>query len=195
MNWNEFAKEVHDNSVAHGWWEDERSIAEIAALCHSELSEALEEYRAGRGMVWYKCDGHVCDELQCDGCDVRNERSDKPEGIAVELADCIIRILDWFGKNSLDALALIDEGARGYMLFQSAEYKTFGEFIGHMHWGLSSSVEANFTYYKNPEKWMGGVIAEIMEWAENNYVDMEEILRIKHEYNKSRPYRHGGKKL
>lgn len=42
---NEFAAEVHKNAVEHGWWEGERTFPEIVALIHSEVSEALEEYR------------------------------------------------------------------------------------------------------------------------------------------------------
>lgn len=38
MNMNELAKEIHQNAVEHGWWEEERSFGEIVALCHSELS-------------------------------------------------------------------------------------------------------------------------------------------------------------
>lgn len=83
MNINEFEKEIHQNAVEHGWWDEERSFAEIVALCHSELSEALEEDRAGKPMIYIK-----------DG---------KPEGKAVEMADCIIRILDWMGKANIDA--------------------------------------------------------------------------------------------
>lgn len=103
---NDLAKEIHKNAIEHGWWDEPRVFGEIVALCHSELSEALEEYRANRPMIW------------------RDE--DKPEGIAVEMADCIIRILDWAGREG---------------------------------------------------------------------VDMDAVIRDKMEYNKMRPYRHGGKAL
>ena len=45
---NEFMREVHENAKNHGWHEEKRSFGELIALCHSELSEALEEYRNGK---------------------------------------------------------------------------------------------------------------------------------------------------
>lgn len=45
---NNLAAAVHENAVAHGWWEQERELPEILMLCVSELAEALEEYRSGR---------------------------------------------------------------------------------------------------------------------------------------------------
>ena len=83
MTIKEWAEKIHENAVNHGFWENEKSFAEIVALCHSELSEALEEDRAGKPMIYMQ-----------DG---------KPEGKAVEMADCIIRILDWMGKENIDA--------------------------------------------------------------------------------------------
>jgi NTP pyrophosphatase (non-canonical NTP hydrolase) len=50
------------------------SVPEMIALAHSELSEALESHRAGEPILWYRAASH------------------KPEGIAAELADCVIRI-------------------------------------------------------------------------------------------------------
>lgn len=37
---NELAAAVHENAVAHGWWEQERELPEILMLCVSELAEA-----------------------------------------------------------------------------------------------------------------------------------------------------------
>ena len=104
---NELAKQVHRNAVKHGWWRPARRLPEILMLCVSELAEALEEYR----------DGHDVREVYY--------RKEKPEGVPIELADCIIRILD------------------------------FCAYAG---------------------------------------IDIEEAIRTKVKYNRTRPYRHGGKK-
>ncbi len=48
----EWAREIHENAVAHGWWEGDRSTGEIIALIHSELSETLEEAREDRPMIY-----------------------------------------------------------------------------------------------------------------------------------------------
>lgn len=80
-------EQIHGNAVEHGWWDDPRSFGEIVALCHSELSEALEAYRNGEPMVW--------------------DNNGKPDGIAVEMADCVIRIFDWFGAVGISPYEVI----------------------------------------------------------------------------------------
>ena len=112
MNLNEYTKKIHDNAVSHGWWDEERSFGDIVALCHSELSEALEEYRAGRPMEWHECrlDGEPCEGKSCECTSCGGSMMiEKPEGIAVEMADCLIRILDWFGREGLDADRIVQE--------------------------------------------------------------------------------------
>lgn len=75
----------------HGWHEDidDRTFVEKLALVHSEVSEALEEYR----------DGHLIDETYFDGT--------KPEGVPIELADAVIRIFDLAGIYGIDIDAAI----------------------------------------------------------------------------------------
>ena len=109
FNIKELQKAVHDNAIEHGWYQDNetRHFGDLISLCHTELSEAYEEYRNGKGFneTYYSTKG-------------------KPEGIPSELADVVIRIMDMC------------------------------------------------EYYN---------------------IDLEKIILEKHEYNKTRPYKHGGK--
>lgn len=115
MNINELAKEVHENAVNHGWWEKPPSLPEALCLIHGELSEALEEYRNGSPLVYGTCalSPDDCDfALTCENVghpDAGGEKAGacKPEGIAVELADVILRTLDLMAALGVDVDAVV----------------------------------------------------------------------------------------
>ena len=124
ININEFAAAVHENAVNHGWWEKEPSFPEIIALCHSELSEALECYRKKLPSVYF------IDEDTVVGSGIESDLGryigQELKGSAVELIDCILRILDYCAAKN---------------------------------------------------------------------IDIEKLLILKNEFNKTRPYKHGGKRI
>lgn len=85
----ELQREIHETAVEKGWWDEPRDFGMILCLMHSEISEALEAWRDKRG-AWYDDDG-------------------KPEGWAVELADCTIRILDMCESRGINLQDVIEE--------------------------------------------------------------------------------------
>lgn len=195
MDLNEFAKEVHANAVAHGWWETERDPAEIIALIHSEWSEALEEYRAGRPMVWYavNADCQMCGDrpvIYNEICETNNcDAGHKPEGIAVELIDGCIRILDFAAHEKVS------------LKFENIEelFPNFPTQITALHYYTSSVMNyvGRNGKLKAPNRipeLLGEMIDNVFKYIRTQGLDPEKIMREKHEYNKTRPYRHGGKK-
>lgn len=91
MHISELCERAYQQSKDKGFHDGEYNVAEKLALIHSEISEALEEHRAG----------HKPNEVYYNG--------EKPEGFGVELADAVIRICDLAGKEDIDLEALISE--------------------------------------------------------------------------------------
>lgn len=104
---NALAAECHRIAVDHGWWDKPPSFGETVVMCHAELSEAVEEYRDGMPMAYVEDSSG--DQF---GSWIPEENPEKwgdkkPEGVAVEMADCLIRLLDWFGANGLDVETIV----------------------------------------------------------------------------------------
>lgn len=204
LDLNAFMQDVHQNAIAHGWWETERTPGTVRSLIHDELSEALEEYRAGRPMIWHgcnntnaesRCEESACSEYWAGACAI-GCMDPKPEGIAVELMDFAIRIFDYLARldwplpesmNTEQKLAdwAIDE-------FQDDQDRDvlkleLPDLVDILHDEVSlSSVLKNNSYLIT-----GAGLA--MAWVSAHGVDPAQLLMQKHEFNKTRSYKHGGK--
>jgi transposase-like protein len=131
MKINELATEIHKNAIEHGFFEcnicngkgriengpmDDgtyieydcpqcngtgkyRNDSEMLSLIHSELSEALEQLRLNYDV---KQIATFTEILPNNAYYLGGEYGNKPEGWAVELADCLIRILDMVKYKGID---------------------------------------------------------------------------------------------
>jgi len=94
---------AHEEAKSNGWWENgERNIGELCMLMVSEISEAFEAHRNGGAM-----DDHLPDV----------------PGMHAEMADTIIRILDYCGSEGIQI---------GEIVFRKIRYNRTR---GHRHGG------------------------------------------------------------
>lgn len=198
MDINEFAKDVHRNAVEHGWWETDRDIGEVMALIHSEWSEALEEYRAGRPMAYQvQSYGIVQGRIQTDMA--KWFPGQKPEGIAVELIDGCIRIFDYLGKDGI-RLRGVDTLEQLMDTAPEVTYKIgLPRLIANLHLKTSQAYQLLDEVGSDEKMFVRGIaimfeaVAVSCGWIKEQGHSPEVIMRMKHGYNRTRAYKHGGK--
>lgn len=110
---NDLSEEIVENNEKHGFYADDRTFGDKMMLAVSELSEALDEFRDGRalGEIYFVVKGQPITEVSGYTWQIGQELplpvylrliNDfpnvveflKPEGIPIELVDCLIRVLD-----------------------------------------------------------------------------------------------------
>jgi hypothetical protein len=109
MTLDELVQQSYEIAKSKGWWDKPRSFAALTLLMESEISEALEDYRAGRGLseVWYEhklenAAGSVGPGTLMDASPIGPSGGlGKPCGISSELADVVIRCCDFAGHYGL----------------------------------------------------------------------------------------------
>lgn len=197
----ELAAMVHENAVKHGFYEGRKlKIEDFLALIHSEWSEALEEARDGRPLVYGMVldgDDEATPRLTEDWQEITDKHL-KPEGCAVELMDGCLRILDLYGYadaqidnpdgsgpattedlltayDAIDLMALPGEDA-------------VPEVVTILHAFTSQVVLED-----NNLSCLMSAMATAMAWVRQRGIDPIQLLMMKHEYNKGRPFRHGKK--
>lgn len=102
MDVNYWVDKVHKLAREKGWWESRPKVLEprdrlsIHMLIVTEVAEASEEVRNKKPDIYTRR------ELNKPGSEEGVSFSDKPEGEIAELADVVIRVMDYFGFMGWD---------------------------------------------------------------------------------------------
>lgn len=194
MDWNKFVREVHQTAVENGLWDKPVSFDDIICECLVHLGRAYEEHRSGRPNYYHLCAASGDKRNPCEwdlqkpcplatGGLACEHRDGKPHGVVVELADCVLRLMDYLASNNeriipferigvwvdlpkviCDLCGELDEARNCNRLSRSTAAE------GHMHL----------------------CIEIICGWADREGIYLGSILRELHEYDKARAGRREG---
>ena len=190
ITFEEIAKESHATALEKGWWQDgftndgypKRSFAEQVANFHAEISEAWECYRSGQMVTWIHPMGSGNVSVSTPG---------KPEGFWIEIADLLIRMGDTAGAYKMK----FSVGAKLGLMCEDRALNV-PEAIEALHYEVSLLVRERrrgYAVHALNSNFLA-MFDMCCDMAMHHKVNLEEEIRLKLAYNKSRPYRHGGKK-
>jgi NTP pyrophosphatase (non-canonical NTP hydrolase) len=185
----EMTAEIRANNIEKGWRPAEggpgtNTFGDYLALLHSEVSEALEAYRDHRledATNWQESILH-------DGIDLSTGQPPKPEGVGSELADVLIRLLDMADVFGIEIREMdaADNDAQGM--------ESFGDHLAWLHYLIAN--------LPDPEAYDVPGTSEFSETLQAIYVvamrygiDLDAEYERKMRYNRTRPFRHGGRAL
>lgn len=191
---------------------DNLSIDMKIALIHSEISEALEEYRLSEakrggplGAVLYKgCLGTddlskrkhsneachrqtIADDSYCDLAGKH-----KPEGFLTELADVVIRVFDLTGRLKLGSEIELDFNSR---YTGSLEFN-FAHILSYAHYETTRVWSAARNHHRDAHAGelvgrITNLLLAISELADLVHGNLDEAIKIKMAYNATREHKHG----
>lgn len=152
-------QEIHAQNKELGWWDDVRPFYVFVCLFHSELSEAMEGDRKN----------------------LMDDKLPQYEMFWVELADFVIRCLDWLGSR--------ENKNYDFHVFGRTNSKT--EFLAKMHHQVSSAFNLSMDpYYHNKRQFTDSIAYAVFacfDFAECHGVDLHKIIDEKVKYNAERP--------
>ena len=189
---NELAIEIHELAKEKGWWDQERTRGEIYALIHSEISEAVEEGRYDAEPIYGYDVSRNESLIASDGNFKRMfelQPTLEPHGELIELADVVILCLDWMAHLDIDIMGEYGVYSTIGRYFSDVKNWDTIDVYGQIHWFISHSFHM---HHRRGDILIIEVVMYIDYMCQVRGWNLWEAVRIKHEYNKTRPHRHVG---
>ena len=155
MNLVELQNKIHAQNKELGWWNKERPFSTFVCLFHSELSEAMEGDRKG----------------------LMDDHLPQYPMFQVELADFVIRCLDWLGSVSFGCEISTDGDMKFYSIC---------DYIAEMHLSISLAFRPSLVYSDRSCTLIVEAVEMAFHCAKMESFDLNQIILEKVEYNKHR---------
>jgi hypothetical protein len=202
----------YEIAKSKGWHDEDTARATFGdrcALMSSELTEALEEYRVSRApteIYFVGKDSAEYSPVAKEELLAMARDGMKPEGIPIELADVCIRIGDAAGRYGLDLERVVkaqlelegDDIASLELDTEECEEWSFGDWLMEAHKTITYAwVERTSDGRPSDESSVELIrcVMVIRSMAAKYGMDLDAAIEIKHAFNRTRPFRHGGKKI
>ena len=186
---NELARSIRFDNASKGFDPLDGGVNRYILLSISELCEAQNEFRDGRGVseIYYSdkvglATVHYAPHEKGEALPGANL---KPEGVPVEIADAIIRLLDIAGKFSHD----LEAGQAEAVDFENC---TVDDWL----LGVVNIISDMFNY--DPEHidfWFAlrQALGTLFLFCERHDIKIMDVVEEKLAYNRTRPPKHGRK--
>lgn len=190
---NELRDEIHAIAVEHGWHETKQPSSHWLCLVISELMEAVEADRKGikSQIVRFNKDmDYLIHEFKLYGERYNKAFMDEfsryiKDTVEDELADAVIRLLDFAGETGtdIDLMANLLEHNERYVATANTRFTGFIFALC----GILTNDERNIDWV------IRNSLQRIDYICRSLGIDLNPFIRLKIEYNRLRPYKHGGK--
>ena len=192
MNYNELARQLHEAAEKRGFWDVDDALCKHIAKMISEVGEVIQEDRCGTPTLYV-------DDISAPGpiTDINAFDGRKPEGVAAEMADYVMMMLDL-----LHVLVTDIDNYMGLFPFEAYRSDHYDKIVNSTAYGtaiLMAQSVCDLITNDADELNKAAIAAVIVScyhvrlWLEVRGYDLFEIIRLKMAYNESRPALHGRK--
>lgn len=194
-----FEDEVFEVTTSKGWYDEDRDFETGIALIHSEIAEMFEAYRdhgledATLATCSVHAFGYAKDDPKYDA-----DHLCKPEGVGAEAADVLIRLLDESRRQGVQ----VTTGA--VSTYRNIDDRV-GRLISHLHrqtarWDIEverglARGHSGFALRAAHSRGVQATYGYLLHVCERLGIDLVAETERKIAYNRTRPYRHGGKRV
>jgi hypothetical protein len=180
--------EVRQINEALGWWDSDVLFLEAMALLHTEVAESSDAWRR------WGTDDATAGPFDVNGHDMVPVNP-KPEGVGSEFADILIRLLDDDERYGIGLAERLGSSKGAFLINESflANMCTLHGFIAKACWlwemGDTEFGEVGW------EDYLTRVLSFLLQLCEFYGIDLMAEYTRKAAFNRTRPYRHGNKRV